>query len=155
MLASREAVDDQYAELAAADYRGRQPPFDASWGARYAIVADPDGNDVGLMSPVEDSRRAGRRSHPRGLTARRHAARHKPGPTPPLKAAAGCCTCSTSGMTEIQGHQSSYPPAARCLARPSLRRAAATLPADPLPCTITSYPAPTRYAQDGRRQAAS
>jgi len=57
MLASRAAVDDRYAELTAAGYRGRQPPFDAFWGARYAIVADPDGNDVGLMSPVEESRR--------------------------------------------------------------------------------------------------
>jgi uncharacterized glyoxalase superfamily protein PhnB len=56
-LASREAVDERYAELTAAGYVGRQPPFDAFWGARYAIVADPDGNDVGLMSPVDDSRR--------------------------------------------------------------------------------------------------
>jgi hypothetical protein len=31
--------------------------FDAFWGARYAIVADPDGNDVGLMSPIDESRR--------------------------------------------------------------------------------------------------
>jgi uncharacterized glyoxalase superfamily protein PhnB len=57
MLASREAVDDRYAELTAVGHQGRQPPFDAFWGARYAIVADPDGNDVGLMSPVEESRR--------------------------------------------------------------------------------------------------
>ena len=57
MLASRQAVDDRYAELTAAGYQGRQPPFDAFWGARYAIVADPDGNDAGLMSPVEESRR--------------------------------------------------------------------------------------------------
>lgn len=57
MLASREAVDDRYAELTSAGYRGRQPPFDAFRGARYAIVADPDGNDIGLMSPVEQSRR--------------------------------------------------------------------------------------------------
>jgi hypothetical protein len=35
---------------------GRQPPFDASWRARYAIVADPDANDVGLMSPTGESR---------------------------------------------------------------------------------------------------
>jgi len=56
-LESREAVDDRYAELTSAGYQGRQPPFDAFWGARYAIVADPDGNDVGLMSPIEDSRR--------------------------------------------------------------------------------------------------
>lgn len=56
-LESREAVDQRYAELTSAGYAGRQPPFDAFWGARYAIVADPDGNDVGLMSPVEQSRR--------------------------------------------------------------------------------------------------
>ena len=56
-LASREAVDARYAELTAAGYVGRQPPFDAFWGARYAIVADPDGNDVGLMSPIDEARR--------------------------------------------------------------------------------------------------
>jgi catechol 2,3-dioxygenase-like lactoylglutathione lyase family enzyme len=56
-LPTRHAVDDRYAELTAAGYRGRQPPFDAFWGARYAIVADPDGNDVGLMSPIDESRR--------------------------------------------------------------------------------------------------
>ncbi len=47
----------KYAELTAAGYPGRQPPFDAFWGARYAIIADPDGNDVGLMSPIDQSRR--------------------------------------------------------------------------------------------------
>jgi len=56
-LSSREAVDERYAELTSAGYQGRQPPFDAFWGARYAIVSDPDGNDVGLMSPVDDARR--------------------------------------------------------------------------------------------------
>jgi uncharacterized glyoxalase superfamily protein PhnB len=56
-LPGREAVDERYAELTSAGYQGRQPPFDAFWGARYAIVADPDGNDVGLMSPVDESRR--------------------------------------------------------------------------------------------------
>jgi len=55
---SRDAVDERYAELTAAGYTGRQPPFDAFWGARYAIVADPDGNDVGLMSPMDESRRS-------------------------------------------------------------------------------------------------
>jgi hypothetical protein len=34
MLASRAAVDDRYAELIAAGYRGRQPPGDAFWGTR-------------------------------------------------------------------------------------------------------------------------
>jgi uncharacterized glyoxalase superfamily protein PhnB len=56
-LPSREAVDERYAELTSAGYQGRQPPFDAFWGARYAIVADPDGNDIGLMSPIDQDRR--------------------------------------------------------------------------------------------------
>jgi catechol 2,3-dioxygenase-like lactoylglutathione lyase family enzyme len=56
-LRTRQAVDERYAELTSAGYLGRQPPFDAFWGARYAIVADPDGNDVGLMSPVDETRR--------------------------------------------------------------------------------------------------
>lgn len=57
-LPSRAAVDEAYAELTAAGYQGRQPPFDAFWGRRYAIVADPSGNDVGLMSPVDESMRS-------------------------------------------------------------------------------------------------
>jgi uncharacterized glyoxalase superfamily protein PhnB len=56
-LPSREAVDERYTELTSAGCTGRQPPFDAFWGARWAIVADPDGNDIGLMSPVDRSRR--------------------------------------------------------------------------------------------------
>jgi uncharacterized glyoxalase superfamily protein PhnB len=56
-LPTREAVDQRYAELTSAGYAGRQPPFDAFWGARYAIVADADGNDVGLMSPINESKR--------------------------------------------------------------------------------------------------
>ena len=57
VLPTRQAVDDRYAGLTSAGYQGRQPPFDAFWGARYAIVADPDGYDVGLMSRVKESRR--------------------------------------------------------------------------------------------------
>ena len=56
-LPSREAVDERYAELIAAGYTGCQPPYDAFFGARYAIVEDPDGNDVGLMSPIEADRK--------------------------------------------------------------------------------------------------
>jgi catechol 2,3-dioxygenase-like lactoylglutathione lyase family enzyme len=52
-LPSRAAVDERYADLTAAGYTGCQPPYDAFWGARYAIVEDPDGNDVGLMSPID------------------------------------------------------------------------------------------------------
>lgn len=42
-LASREAVDATYDDLTRAGYAGQQPPFDAFWGARYAVVADPRG----------------------------------------------------------------------------------------------------------------
>jgi len=45
-------------ELTAAGYRGQQRPYDAFFGARYAVVEDPDGNPVGLMSPVEPARRS-------------------------------------------------------------------------------------------------
>jgi len=54
---SREAVDTIYTDLIAAGYRSHQQPYDAFWGARYAIVDDPDGNSVGLMSPIDDQRK--------------------------------------------------------------------------------------------------
>jgi uncharacterized glyoxalase superfamily protein PhnB len=55
-LPSREAVDDLYAKVTGAGYPGRQPPYDAFWGGRYAVVGDPEGNDVGLMSPIDPDR---------------------------------------------------------------------------------------------------
>ena len=57
-VVSREAVDARYAELVAAGYEGRQPPYDTFWGARYAVVADPNGNDVGILSALDDARRS-------------------------------------------------------------------------------------------------
>jgi uncharacterized glyoxalase superfamily protein PhnB len=57
-VASREEVDERYAELTAAGYAGPQPPYDAFWGSRYAIVQDPDGNDVGLMSSADPAKRS-------------------------------------------------------------------------------------------------
>ncbi len=56
-LASRKAVDDTYRALTGAGYLGRQEPYDAFFGARYAVVRDPAGNDVGLMSPIDQHRR--------------------------------------------------------------------------------------------------
>ncbi len=56
-LPSREAVDERYEALIAAGYSGRQEPYDAFFGARYAVVRDPAGNDVGLMSPIDQHRR--------------------------------------------------------------------------------------------------
>ena len=57
-LPERDAVDRTYADLTAAGHVGQQEPYDAFWGARYAVVEDPDGNPVGLMSPIDPSRRA-------------------------------------------------------------------------------------------------
>jgi len=55
---SRQAVDDLVAALAAEGVPVQQDPFDAFWGARYAILSDPDGNGVGIMSPIEDAYRS-------------------------------------------------------------------------------------------------
>ena len=54
----RDTVDGLYARLTEAGHVGRQPPYDAFWGARYAILEDPDGNAVGLMSPSDPARRS-------------------------------------------------------------------------------------------------
>jgi catechol 2,3-dioxygenase-like lactoylglutathione lyase family enzyme len=55
---TREAVDAIYRDLTEAGYRGEQEPYDAFWGARYAIVQDPDGNPVGIMSPRDPARQS-------------------------------------------------------------------------------------------------
>ena len=57
-VASRDDVDRLYAEVTGAGHRGQQPPYDAFWGARYAVVEDPDGNAVGIMSPSDPDRRS-------------------------------------------------------------------------------------------------
>jgi predicted lactoylglutathione lyase len=54
---SREDVDRLHASASKAGYRSQRAPSDAFWGARYAILEDPDGNSVGLMSPMEGTRR--------------------------------------------------------------------------------------------------
>ena len=54
---SRADVDRVHARVSAAGHRCHKAPEDAFWGARYAIVEDPDGNSVGIMSPVDDSMR--------------------------------------------------------------------------------------------------
>ncbi|MCT2590331.1 VOC family protein [Streptomyces sp. N2-109] len=43
-------VDAVYAELTGAGYRGAKEPWDAFWGQRYAVVYDPDGNEVSLFA---------------------------------------------------------------------------------------------------------
>jgi catechol 2,3-dioxygenase-like lactoylglutathione lyase family enzyme len=55
---SRADVDALVAALAADGVPVQQEPYDAFWGARYAVVSDPDGNGVGIMSPVDPARRS-------------------------------------------------------------------------------------------------
>ena len=47
-----------HARVTAAGHRSHKAPEDAFWGARYAIVEDPDGIAVGLMSPQDDAKRS-------------------------------------------------------------------------------------------------
>jgi len=56
-VSAREDVDRIHGKLTGLGHRSSQPPFDAFWGARYAIVEDPDGNYVGIMSAVDPTRR--------------------------------------------------------------------------------------------------
>lgn len=57
-VASREDVDRLHTKLTALGHPSAQPPYDAFWGSRYAIVEDPDGNHIGLMSPRDDAKRS-------------------------------------------------------------------------------------------------
>ena len=56
-LPSRQAVDEMYGRVVGAGYGTQQEPYDTFWGSRYAIVEDPDGNPVGLMSPPDPDKR--------------------------------------------------------------------------------------------------
>ena len=56
-LQDATAVDDTYQRMTDAGHDGAQPPYYTFWGSRYAIVVDPDGNHVGLMSPPDKAHR--------------------------------------------------------------------------------------------------
>ncbi|MEB8339175.1 VOC family protein [Streptomyces endophyticus] len=45
-------VDAAYEGLTGAGHRGEAKPWDAPWGQRYAVVLDPDGNQVDLFAPL-------------------------------------------------------------------------------------------------------
>ena len=49
----RDEVDRLCGVLVDAGATVMQPPYATFWGSRYAIVQDPDGNAVGLMSPPD------------------------------------------------------------------------------------------------------
>ena len=85
---SRERVDEIYADLTAARYRGQQPPYDAFFGARYAVVEDPDGNAIGIMSPADPDRRS--QAHSSGKSRSR---------------SVGCATpCTEWDVRSLVGH---------------------------------------------------
>ncbi|MDN5861304.1 MAG: VOC family protein [Pseudonocardia sp.] len=46
------AVDTLHARVVDAGYASLIAPFDATWGQRYATVADPDGTEVSLFTPL-------------------------------------------------------------------------------------------------------
>jgi len=45
-------VDAKYEELIEAGATGHLPPWDAFWGMRYAVLRDPDGNEVALYASL-------------------------------------------------------------------------------------------------------
>jgi catechol 2,3-dioxygenase-like lactoylglutathione lyase family enzyme len=45
-------VDATYEKLVADGYDGHKAPWDAAWGQRYALIRDPDGNNVDLFAPL-------------------------------------------------------------------------------------------------------
>jgi catechol 2,3-dioxygenase-like lactoylglutathione lyase family enzyme len=47
-------VDTTYERLVGLGYHGRKQPWDAFWGQRYALIDDPDGNDIGLLAPLAE-----------------------------------------------------------------------------------------------------
>jgi len=44
-------IDEIYTRVTEAGYTGHLAPCDAPWQARFAIVKDPDGNQIGLHGP--------------------------------------------------------------------------------------------------------
>ena len=52
---SSSEVDSLYAKITAAGHHGREEPFDALWGQRYATVLDPNGNPVHLYAPLDQA----------------------------------------------------------------------------------------------------
>jgi uncharacterized glyoxalase superfamily protein PhnB len=51
-------VDSAFARLIATGITACQAPYYTFWGSRYAIVTDPDGNQIGLMGPPDSAHRS-------------------------------------------------------------------------------------------------
>ncbi len=50
-VTGRTDVDALVDRMAGAGHVVRQVPYDAFWGSRFAVIADPDGYQIGIMSP--------------------------------------------------------------------------------------------------------
>jgi catechol 2,3-dioxygenase-like lactoylglutathione lyase family enzyme len=50
--AGADEVDELYARVTAAGFRGEKEPWDAFWGQRYAQLHDPDGVPVDLYAAL-------------------------------------------------------------------------------------------------------
>ena len=57
-VSSHDEVDAVFEDMTRAGYRGLHEPQDMFWGARYAIIEDPDGIAVGVMSPISPDRKS-------------------------------------------------------------------------------------------------
>jgi uncharacterized glyoxalase superfamily protein PhnB len=57
-LADRDEVDALWTRMTDLGYESRQRPFDAFFGSRFAVLADPDGHQIGLISPRSDVHRS-------------------------------------------------------------------------------------------------
>jgi catechol 2,3-dioxygenase-like lactoylglutathione lyase family enzyme len=57
-VAERGDVDNLFRDMIAAGYRGLHEPCDGFWGARDAIIEDPDGVAVCVMSPIEPDKKS-------------------------------------------------------------------------------------------------
>lgn len=50
---TREDVDVLHDHMVGLGHPSHLAPFDAFWGARFAVLVDPDGNLASLMSPID------------------------------------------------------------------------------------------------------
>jgi uncharacterized glyoxalase superfamily protein PhnB len=50
--ASAAEVDETYRRVVDGGFEGKEEPFDAFWGQRYATVVDPDGNPVDVFAAL-------------------------------------------------------------------------------------------------------
>ncbi len=51
-FSSPAEVDAKYEELVGAGATGHLAPWDAFWGMRYAVLRDPDGNELALYASL-------------------------------------------------------------------------------------------------------